>query len=179
MSAVGEGTTVELYLPRSLQAAQPTTEPRKDSRTAAGRRQARILVVDDHEEVREVIAAHLEALGYQPVQAATGRTALAILGGNCTAFDLLIADYAMPEISGIELARAVRELCPDLPAIIVTGYADVSGLDGASEDATLLHKPFRMNELGATVERALRGAADRGTAAKVVPLSAARAAQRR
>src|SRR5690242_21129648 len=61
-SAFGEGTSIELYLPRSLEAAQPTREPLRDSRTAAGRCQARILVVDDHEEVREVIAAHLEAL---------------------------------------------------------------------------------------------------------------------
>jgi len=176
-SAFGEGTSIELYLPRSLEAAQPTREPLRDSRTAAGRRQARILVVDDHEEVREVIAAHLEALGYQPVQAATGRTAMAILGGNCAAFDLLIADYAMPEMSGIDLARAVRQLCPDLPAIIVTGYADVSSLEERSEGAILLHKPFRMSELGATVERALREAADRGTAGKVIQLKTARAAQ--
>jgi PAS domain S-box-containing protein len=176
-SAFGEGTSIELYLPRSLDAAQPTREPLRDSRTAAGRRQARILVVDDHEEVREVIAAHLEALGYQPVQAATGRTAMAILGGNCAAFDLLIADYAMPEMSGIDLARAVRQLCPDLPAIIVTGYADVASLEERSEGAILLHKPFRMTELGATVERALREAADRGATGKVIQLKTARAAQ--
>jgi PAS domain S-box-containing protein len=176
-SAVGKGTTVALYLPRSREAAQPARELRSDSRTAAGRRRARILVVDDHEEVREVIAAHLDALGYQSVQAATGRTALAILGGNCAAFDLLIADYAMPEMSGIELARAVRELCPDLPAVIVTGYADIARLEGQSDRAILLHKPFRMNELGATVERALREAADRGTAGNVVRLKTARVAQ--
>ena len=178
-SSIGKGTTIKLYLPRSLEAAQPMAEPRKDGRAAGGRHQARILVVDDHEEVRDVIAAHLEALGYQSVQAATGRTALAVLGGNCAAFDLLIADYAMPEMSGVELARAARELCPDLPAIIVTGYADVSGLDARSEGAVLMHKPFRMTELGATVERALREAPDRAAAAKVVPLRAARAAHRR
>ena len=178
-SALGKGTTVELHLPRSLLAATLTDERQQSGGMAGGQRQARILVVDDHEEVREVIAAHLEALGYQPLRAATGRTALAILGGNCTAFDLLIADYAMPEMSGVQLARAVRELCPDLPTIIVTGYADVSGLDGASDSTILLHKPFRMSELGATVERALREAAERGAAAKVIPLNPARAAQRR
>jgi CheY-like chemotaxis protein len=128
--------------------------------------------------VREVIAAHLDALGYQSVQASSGRTAIALLGGNCAAFDLLIADYAMPEMSGVELARAVRALCPDLPAIIVTGYADVTGFDGEAEDATLLHKPFRMNELGATVERALRAAANRTATGTVVPLRTARVGQR-
>jgi CheY-like chemotaxis protein len=136
-------------------------------------------VVDDHEEVREVIAAHLEALGYQAIQAANGRTALAVLGDNCTAFDLLIADYAMPEMSGIDLARAVRALCPNLPAIIVTGYADVAGFDGRFEGAILLHKPFRMTELAATVDRALRDAGDRTVGGNIVSLSATRSAQRR
>ena len=178
-SAVGHGTTVELYLPRSHEEAIPAIESPETGRHAAARSQARVLVVDDHEEVREVIAAHLDALGYQTVQASSGRTALAILGGNCSAFDLLIADYAMPEMSGIALARAVREQCPDLPAIIVTGYADVTGFDGQAENAILLHKPFRMNELGAAVERALHEISHRKPTSTVVSLRAAQTARRR
>jgi PAS domain S-box-containing protein len=178
-SALGQGTTVELYLPRSLEAATPAAELSETGGRAVARTQARVLVVDDHEEVREVIAAHLDALGYQCVQASSGRTALAILGGNCSAVDLLIADYAMPEMSGLELTQAVRTQCPDLPAIIVTGYADVTGFDGSAENAILLCKPFRMSELGSTVERALREASHRKPTSTVVSLRAARAAQRR
>jgi PAS domain S-box-containing protein len=178
-SAAGKGTTVELYLPRSHEEAIPATESPETAGHAATRSQARVLVVDDHEEVREVIAAHLDALGYQCVQAASGRTALAILGGNCSAFDLLIADYAMPEMSGLELTRAVRTQCPDLPAIIVTGYADVTGFDGSTEQAILLCKPFRMSELGGTVERALREASHRKSSSTVVSMRTARVAQRR
>jgi signal transduction histidine kinase/ActR/RegA family two-component response regulator len=170
-STPGKGTTVNLYLPRSLEAARSPAGMREaTTRPALARGQARILVIDDHEEVREVIAAHLEALGYQAVQAKNGRTALAILGSNCAAFDLLIADYAMPEMSGIELARAVRARCPDLPVIIMTGYVDIADFDSRAASAILLHKPFRMNELGTAIERALREAGDQPEGGTVIPL---------
>ena len=133
-----------------------------------------MLVVDDHEEVREVIVAYLDALGCPAMQAANGRIALEFLADNPGAVDLLMADYAMPEMSGIELLRAVRAKCPALPAIIVTGYADTTGFDGAA-DAVLLKKPFRMNELAATMELALSsGACVATTASTVIPLRAAK-----
>jgi CheY-like chemotaxis protein len=89
-----------------------------------------VLVVDDQEDVREVTVAHLEALGYQVIQAASGRAALDLLGGNCPGIELVMADYAMPGMSGIELAQAVRATCPDLPIVIVTGYVDTTGFEG-------------------------------------------------
>ena len=95
--------------------------------------------------MREVTVAHLEALGYQVIQAASGRTALDLLGGTWPGIELVMADYAMPGMSGIELARAVRATCPDLPVIIVTGYVDTTGFDGRLENAVLLKKPYRMN----------------------------------
>jgi DNA-binding NtrC family response regulator len=169
-SAVGQGTTVEVYLPRSLvQGAAVTggwdSEP---PRAFCGR--ATVLVVDDQEDVREVTVAHLEALGYQVIQAASGRTALDLLGGNCPGIELVMADYAMPGMSGIELAQAARAVCPDLPVIIVTGYADTTGFDGRLENAALLKKPYRMSELGAAVEHALRRRGRRGKPSSVIRL---------
>ncbi|HEX7967164.1 MAG TPA: response regulator [Stellaceae bacterium] len=128
-----------------------------------------MLVVDDQADVREVAVAHLEALGYQVAQAASGRTALDLIGDG-SGIDLLIADYAMPGMSGVELARAVRAKRPDLPVVIVTGYVDVSAFATEIEGADLLKKPYRVSELAATVELALRRD-DRGeTQAKVVAL---------
>jgi PAS domain S-box-containing protein len=171
MSTVGEGTTVELYLPRSVQEVKPESEHQEDAyqRTQSG---AKVLVVDDHDDVREVIVAQLEALGYRVIQAASGRTALEFLHGNPPGADVLIADYAMPGMSGIDLARAVRVACPDLPVIIVTGYVDTIGVDRRIDDAILLQKPFRMNELGGTVELALRRNLARREP-KVVPIRSA------
>jgi PAS domain S-box-containing protein len=168
-SAVGKGTTVDLYLPRSFGQVE-TVEDAADRNTpvVAGSK-TRVLVVDDHEDVREVIVAYLETLGYDVVQASSGRTALDFLCENSKAVDLLIADYAMPEMSGIELVRAVRAQNPTLPVVIVTGYAETGDFDDRRLDAVLLKKPFRMNELGATIEAALarRTAAD---TTNIVPL---------
>jgi CheY-like chemotaxis protein len=173
-SAVGTGTTVELYLPRSLAQVMPAAESPRGRVPPVCRRRARVLVVDDNEEVREVIVAYLDTLGCPAIQAASGRTALEFLADNPGAIDLLMADYAMPGMSGIELIQAVRAKCPALPAIIVTGYADTSGFDGEA-DAILLKKPFRMNELAATVELALaRRTSTTRTASTVIPLRAAK-----
>lgn len=169
-SVVGKGTTVELHLPRSLDNVVLGSEARADSDAPATQGRARVLVVDDHDEVREVIVAYLDALGYQAMQARSGQTALDSLDSSCDSVDLLIADYAMPEMSGIELLQAARRKCPDLPVIIVTGYADAAGID-ACIDAVLLKKPFRMNELGSTLGAALsrRDSGDAGRS-PVIPL---------
>jgi signal transduction histidine kinase/ActR/RegA family two-component response regulator len=166
-SAVGKGTTVEVYLPRSV--AKPEEMVFRDGsapEAAVGSR-ATVLVVDDQEDVREVAAAHLEALGYQVVQAARGQTALDLLKDG-KAVGLLIADYAMPGMSWIELARAARAKRPDLPIIILTGYVDTAGLDGQIDDAILLKKPYRLNELAVTVERALQRKSDCGKPTNIV-----------
>jgi PAS domain S-box-containing protein len=168
-SAVGQGTRVEVYLPRSLAQAEVPTEWWEGNPPRALGGRARVLVVDDQEDVREVTVAHLEALGYQVIQAASGRTALDLIGGNCAGIDVLIADYAMPMMSGIELAQAVRATCPKLPIIMVTGYLATTGFDRI-ENATLLKKPYRMNDLGAAVESALRRRNRRGRSSSVVPL---------
>jgi PAS domain S-box-containing protein len=175
-SAVGQGTTVEVYLPRSFAQGEAATELWDGERPRALGSRATVLVVDDQEDVREVTVAHLEALGYQVVQAACGRTALDLLGRNCAGIEVVMADYAMPGMSGIELAQAVRATCPDLPVIIVTGYVDTTGLDGRLENAALLKKPYRMNELGATVEYALQGRGCRRKPIERRPAAAHRAA---
>jgi len=168
-SAVGQGTAIELYLPRSLDEVEPAEEPANRRNPAGVGNKTRVLVVDDHEDVREVIVAYLETLGYDVVQSSSGRTALDFLRGHAAAIDLLIADYAMPEMSGLELVRAVRAKNPTLPVVIVTGYAETADFDDRQLDAELLKKPFRMNELAATVESALARSTTAGSA-NVVPL---------
>jgi PAS domain S-box-containing protein len=167
-SAVGEGTTVSVYLPRGQALDVRAAHDGTGSLRTPGGRALTILVVDDQSDVREVVAAYLETLGFQVVHAATGRTALGLLGEGSTV-DGLVVDYAMAEINGIELAQAARAKCPDLPVVIMTGYSDISGIDAQIPDAELLKKPFRINELASSVERALHAA--RGASeGNVVPL---------
>ena len=172
-SALGQGTTVELYLPRSLEAVPAAAEPQHAGMPPPRGRRARVLVVDDHEGVREVIVAYLDILGYRSVQAANGQEALAFLRGKPGAIDLLIADYAMPAMSGVDLLRIIRAQWPALPVVIVTGYAETAEIDSRM---VLLKKPFQMQDLGAMLELALsRQAADAEDmmGARVIPLRAA------
>jgi CheY-like chemotaxis protein len=173
-STVGEGTTVEIYLPRSV--AKPlSSQPGRRTVEPTAKRGVTVLVAEDQPDVREVAVAHLEALGYQVVQAANGRTALGLIGDG-TEIDVLIADYAMAEMNGIELAEAVRARRPDLPIVIMTGYSDVSAIDALIPNALLLKKPYRLADLSAAVQSALWP--ERRADAKVVSLPGARARQR-
>ena len=155
-SSPGKGTIVAVYLPRSLMEPHKAAEPSEAVGRTGLRRRARVLVVDDNEDVRDVIVAYLEALGYQSLQAAGGAEALELLADAGSSVDLLLADYAMPGMSGADLARAVRAGWPGLPVIVITGYADTTGFDGQFDDAILLRKPFGINELGSAIERAVQ-----------------------
>src|SRR5579883_214636 len=169
-SAVGRGTTVEVYLPRSRAPAEVTSFWPDVAPNAAAWRDAVVLVVDDQEEVREVAVAQLEQLGYQVVQAANGRIALELLSGEGAGIDVLVVDYAMPEMSGVELVRAVRARRSDLPVIMVTGYVDTAGLDGRVGNAVFLKKPYRMSALAAALNYVLRPGTPPAAASSVVPL---------
>ena len=169
-STLGKGTSVVVYLPRSLAQPHKSPEWHETSGHEGLSRRARVLVVDDNEDVREVIVAYLEALGYQALQAAGGRDALELLAGNAGDVELLMADYAMPGMSGTELARAAHAKWPELPVIVITGYADTTGFDDQFDEAILLRKPFRINELGAAIERAVQHNNAPAKPAKVVAL---------
>ena len=168
-SKVGEGTTVEVYLPRSFGKVAPLSGRRTSAAKTAGRQQLTVLVVDDQPDVRDVAVAHLEGLGYQVVQAACGTAALGLIG-NGHALDLLIADYAMAEMNGIELARVARARRPDLPIVIMTGYSEVGPIDREIPDAVLLKKPYRLGDLSGAVEQALLRRERDPSRGQVVPL---------
>ena len=104
--------------------------------------------------VREVLAGQMEEQGYRVAQAGDGLEALAQLDGGA-AVDLLISDFAMPGMNGLTLIQEARRRRPDLPALLLTGYADPS-LGLAIEDAemgsiALLRKPVSAAELAERV----------------------------
>ncbi|MBN1655240.1 MAG: sigma-54-dependent Fis family transcriptional regulator [Deltaproteobacteria bacterium] len=114
-----------------------------------------ILIVDDVPDAVEVVRRNLDRLGYQTVSATSASDAVRLL--EQTAVDLVITDYKMPQASGLELIRYIRENRGDTEIIMITGYASVEGAVeamkfGASE---YLSKPFTDEELIASVERTL------------------------
>ncbi|HUN40984.1 MAG TPA: response regulator [Acetobacteraceae bacterium] len=116
---------------------------------------ATILLVDDDSAVREVVAAMLEDLGYRVVEADGGAAALDLLStGNRV--DLMLADFSMPGMSGMELLREATARRPELPVLLVTGYADDKALAVLGQERLVL-KPFRNEELARKVRIALSG----------------------
>lgn len=149
-STVGLGTTVELYLSRA--AAECEDGPREEQAVPHHAPKVRILLVDDDAEVRTVTAAYLTEMGHRVVEAADGSSALDLLRAD-NQLDLLIADFAMPGMTGTDLADKARDIRPGIGILLVTGYADPKRLPG---DYPMLHKPFSRTDLAAKVAEAAR-----------------------
>lgn len=152
-SELNRGTTVYMTLPLAPPGSvivAPVAAPvaaEVPERTVAPT--ASILVVDDDKLVRRFMAESLRSLGYEVIDAAEGTEALAALDGR--RFDLLLADFAMPGMNGAEVAKAAHLKQPELPVLIVSGYADSAAVEAVLGTAKQLRKPFDMAELGAAV----------------------------
>ncbi len=115
----------------------------------------RVLVVDDEQQIVEIINEVLSESGFQSTSAPTARQALASLRRE--RFHLLITDVRLPDSSGIDLLRIVRDKYPALPAIVITGYASIDGTKEALRLGAVdyIPKPFTPAQLQRAVEKAL------------------------
>ncbi len=148
----GRGTTITLYLPRTLEAAAGGSiqVPEPTIRSGHGH----ILLVEDNLDIAEVTRASLEEIGFQVTHAAEARGALAALGSGA-AFDLIFSDIVMPgDLNGVDLARIVRSQHPSLPVLLATGYSAVAQT-AMDEGFPILRKPYDAVELKATIDRIL------------------------
>ncbi len=153
-SEPGRGTVVRLYLPRAQEpasAAAPVPERRAGIAAAAP---ARILVVDDDRDVRELVVSSLASLGYEVIESADGPEALKELA-KPQPFDLLLVDFAMPEMDGAELVQRAKRERPDLKAMFMTGFADTAAIDFGRDGAFVLRKPFKLGDLAERVRSVL------------------------
>jgi PAS domain S-box-containing protein len=173
-SKVGEGTRVEIWLPRADDAdcsvevaaghsAGPAADPSARALT--------ILLVDDHASVRTTTAALLSDLGHHVLEASDAPAAVAVLERDGGRLDLLITDYAMPLMSGTELIEKAREVRPGLPAIVITGYADAQSISRRPDDVGVVAKPFTPEQL-ATAIAATAGGGREAEETLIAPLRA-------
>ena len=114
----------------------------------------RVLVVDDEKAVLRSTVRLLDVLGYATVSAESGSEALRMLASN-QKIDLVLADFAMPEMSGGELAEAIRAMRPTLPVILITGYRDLAVLKELN-DLRIILKPFTEDDLVNAIGAALK-----------------------
>jgi PAS domain S-box-containing protein len=160
-SEIDRGTTAELWVPRAPDGSG-ARKPKGEEAPAPATRKLKILLVDDHEEVRCTTKAVLEDLGHSVTEAANGADALQALEGRECDYEVLISDYAMPHLSGTDFLRAARKLCPDVPALIITGYAEADTITDLLKGVEVLLKPFTPRGLETVLSRVCGGVAAAG-----------------
>ena len=152
-SKVGEGTTVELWLP----VAQDSADKQKNDAVAiepfTAMRPLVVLAVDDDALVLMNTAAMLEDLGHKVFEASSGREALEILRRE-KSINLVVTDQSMPRMTGIELAETIMAEWPEMPIVLATGYTDLP--EGAKADLPKLTKPFFQQDLAQAIVEALK-----------------------
>jgi signal transduction histidine kinase/CheY-like chemotaxis protein len=162
---LGKGTTITVYLPRTT--AVPAVHSADEVKNVPFRNhKAKILVVDDDKDVRQLTVSCLETLGYQVVAAEGGHAAVQIARSE-DSIDMVLIDIAMPEINGVDAIGAILKERPGVPFLYMTGYVGPTKLDPSEQ--RVLKKPFTIAALAEKVEELLfPGEAASGC--KVVPL---------
>jgi len=156
-SEPGKGTTYTIHLPAVAQFREVVTP-------VAGRRPAAdgcetILLVEDEDSVRVIIAAVLRRSGYKVLEAATPLAAIEIFSLHGRDISLLLTDVVMPEMNGPALARRLMITRPDLAVLFISGYADVTvEIDGDHSAVGFLSKPFQASTLVGRVRSLLASA---------------------
>ncbi len=147
-SEPGRGTTVKVYLPRTDDVPEASVEPSRPQPPRTSVR-ASILLVEDEEAVRSLLAKVLGRAGYTVHQCATPSEAQALLADGAIRFDLLITDVVLTEGSGREVAEAVRAAQPHVRVLYISGYTDDAVIRRGilTEDMAFLQKPFAANTL--------------------------------
>ena len=151
-SEPGRGTTVRLLLPAVSpeEVGEDDDEGRAHILPQPQAKGVKVLVVDDDSDVRAFLSAALEGLGYTVVEAEDGVEGMEKVEEVIP--DILLLDYAMPQMNGADVARAVRRSHPHLPIIFVTGYAESGQLEAAlGGEVPLLRKPFTVAQLAAVI----------------------------
>jgi signal transduction histidine kinase/CheY-like chemotaxis protein len=164
-SRLREGTTVQIYLARTMEPRALGSHFAIDAGVAE---MAHILVVDDDPDVRWITAEDLREIGYVVAEADGGRAALAILERDDPC-DLMLVDLVMTGLTGVDTVRLVRRARPDLKVLFCSGYADMSRFEKDIGDEVLLKKPFRRDTLAEAVRAALQPVAASDTY-NIVPL---------
>jgi signal transduction histidine kinase/ActR/RegA family two-component response regulator len=162
VSQVGQGTVVQLWIPVYREGVIfPDSIP--EVRAQLSRR---ILVVDDDSLILSSTAAMLEDIGHSVIEASSAISALEILRADAKV-DAVVTDYAMPQMTGLELAGVIREQWPWIPIVLASGYAELAVADDVS--LPRLAKPYRQSELASCIANVLEER-------KIVPIEAARRA---
>jgi CheY-like chemotaxis protein len=141
-SAPGCGTKVSVFLPLAEAATANAAAEPAPAAGAGPPAHGKVLIIDDDDDVRRFVGEALEEAGYETATAASVDTALAQVRDGWRP-DVLVIDYAMPQVTGEAAAQALKEAGVTAKALFITGYSDVETLQGAE----VLRKPFEPQDL--------------------------------
>jgi PAS domain S-box-containing protein len=151
-SDLGKGSTFSIYIPALEYGVETTDEIRPALPTGT----ERILLVDDEQSLVEMGAAILERLGYKVTPETNSLLALEIFRSRSQAFDLVITDHTMPNLTGTDLVKEIRRIRPDVPIILCTGFSEeVTKETAAGLCIELLMKPFGIKQLAELIRKVL------------------------
>ena len=153
-SILGHGATFTIYLPQAPAPASEAEIAAIKNEPATTGRGFRVLLVEDDDEVGRFSTELLEDLGYTVRRVAEARAALAILGEDEFAVDLVFSDVIMPGMNGVELAGVIRERFPGLPVVLTSGYSNVLA-ENAHHGFELIQKPYSVESLSRILKKAI------------------------
>jgi len=153
-SEVGKGTEIECYFP-ALE-AEAVAAPVPDQETPSGRGE-RVFLVDDERSLASVGERRLTALGYIVTTATDPVAALEIFRERAGEFDLVMTDYSMPRMNGLDLAREIHRIRPDVPIVLSTGFAEEFAQESLAPAGIrmVLNKPLAIHDLAVALRTAL------------------------
>jgi len=137
------GTRFKVYLPLSEDTHKEPKMQKKEEKKDI----YRVLIVDDEEYVLDILSQMLSFFGHIPITISSGREALDFLSKDKNV-DIIILDYSMPEMSGVELFRKIKEIMPDVKVVFSSGYAKEDLVDVLEEEKLdFLHKPYTIQKV--------------------------------
>jgi len=154
-STPGKGSTFVVYLPK----AESRARKEEDAAGVIRGNQEHILFIDDEHPLTELAEAMLKKLGYRVTAVTDSKEAWSLFLKDPHAFDLVITDETMPDITGITLAQRMLRIRPDVPVLLCTGYSETVSPEKARKAGTrdFLMKPLVKGELAGAIRRALDG----------------------
>ncbi len=167
VSEPGKGSTFRVYLPCAPGRKPLTAEerPPDNARIESGAK-GTVLIVDDEENMRHVAELLLSRRGFSVLSASDGRHGLEVFQQHAGDINLVILDMTMPEMDGPETYRAIREIAPNVPVVLTSGYEedDARQRFGRGRLAGFIQKPFQVEVMLGVVRRAIAGTSPAGAA---------------
>ncbi len=153
-SEVGKGTRFQVFLPEIIEEKAPPAEMEKEQVCSGNER---VLIVDDQPEIVDMLEGILKHYGYFVTGFSSSASAFEVLKLNPEAFDLIITDMTMPEMTGVELAREILIIRPDMPIILTTGFNELINEDKAKAIGIreFVMKPLGMKDIGKVIRKIL------------------------